>query len=93
MLSGGNFGTDDDRSKVRALEEDIRQAVESAGVGEFDGDEFGGGKVVLFMYGADADKLFAVVEPILRRDSSYSGHAVLRYGEPGESTRRREVDF
>ncbi|WP_406159019.1 hypothetical protein [Streptomyces canus] len=33
-------------------------AVEEAGVGEVDGNEFGGGEVVLYAYGPDAQALF-----------------------------------
>jgi hypothetical protein len=42
----------------------MQQAIEEAAAGEFDGDEFGDGKCVLFMYGPDADRLFGVIETV-----------------------------
>jgi hypothetical protein len=51
-------------------------------VGEFDGEESGEGRCVLFMYGPDADRLFAVVEPILKAAPlPREGFAIKRYGD------------
>jgi hypothetical protein len=41
------------------------ETIEQADVGEFDGNEYGGGEVVPYAYGPDADTLFAVMAPIL----------------------------
>ncbi|GAA3010735.1 hypothetical protein [Actinokineospora diospyrosa] len=92
-LAGGHFGSDDERKVIRALEHDISAAIDAAGTGEYDGDEFGGGEVVLYMYGPDADALFATVEPLLRREPRFPGHAIVRYGESGTATPRRQVDL
>jgi hypothetical protein len=52
------------------------------GVGEFDGEEFGGGRCVLYMYGPDADRLFGVVEPILKATPvARGGFVIRRYGD------------
>jgi hypothetical protein len=69
---------------VRALEERVTTAVRSAGVGELDGDEFGAGEVVLYAYGPDAGRLFAVMEADLLAFSARPAHAVLRYGEASD---------
>ncbi|MER5918367.1 hypothetical protein ABT124_51215 [Streptomyces sp. NPDC001982] len=53
-------------------------AVEAAGVGEVDGNEFGGGEAVLYAYGADAEALFKVMEPILRSVLFRPAYVVLR---------------
>ncbi len=48
------------------LEDKLTAAIEEAGTGDFDGNEFGGGEVVLFMYGPNAEALFRSIEPLLR---------------------------
>ena len=62
-LSEG-FGTDVERVRVLKLEDVLRAAVESQGLGELDGDEFGHGTATLHFYGADADLLLSVIEPV-----------------------------
>jgi hypothetical protein len=56
-----------DLQPLFALEEELETAIESAGVGELDGNEvavdLSDGS--LCMYGPDAEALFAVVRPIL----------------------------
>jgi hypothetical protein len=54
------------RYDVTDLEDQLEEAIQQAEVGEYDGNEFGPGRVTLFMYGPDAEALFRVVEPILR---------------------------
>ena len=44
-LSGGAFGEPREHDSVRALQQRLTTAIESADVGEFAGNEFGGGKV------------------------------------------------
>lgn len=85
-LSGGTFGEPHERDSVRALQKRLTTAIKSAGVGEFDGNEFGGDAVVLFAYGPDASRLFAVMEPELRAFSARPAHVVLRYGEADDPT-------
>jgi hypothetical protein len=80
-LSGDSFGESQERDSVRALEKRLTTAIESAGVGELDGNEFGGGNAVLYAYGPDASRLFAVMEADLRAFSARPAHAVLRYGD------------
>jgi len=76
------FGSTKERETVRALEQQLETAIEDAGAGEFDGDEFGGGECVLYMYGPEADRIFAVIEPVLKSSPLTSGgYAIKRYGE------------
>ena len=83
-LSEG-FGTDVERAGVLKLEDVLRAAVESRKVGDFDGDEFGHGTATLYFYGADADLLLSVIEPVLTEAKLLAGAKVVkRYGEPGE---------
>ncbi len=72
-----------------AVESDLEAAIAEAGVGEFDGNEFGEGEYVYYMYGSDADRLFASVERLLRsHDLAKKGVAEVRYGGPGAKARK-----
>jgi hypothetical protein len=73
-------------------EDPLIKAIDAAGVGEFDGNEIGPDDAVLYMYGPDADRLWEVVEPVLRSASLGPGsYAVTRYGEPGASETRVDL--
>lgn len=77
-------GAGDDWS-VDVVEDQLIEAIEEAGVGEFDGNLLGPGEVELYAYGPDADALFDVMEPILRGIGLEEGsHAVKRYGAVGD---------
>ncbi len=67
------------------LEEQLVAAIAEAGVGEFDGNEIAVdlSDGSLYMYGSDADALFAVVQPLLVRAGLFRNvRATLRYGPP-----------
>jgi hypothetical protein len=84
VLSGEGFGTPADRDRVYELEDDLIAAVEAAGVGEYDGNEFGEGEAALYAYGPDADALFAVMEPVITAFGPGAGSfAIKRYGDAG----------
>jgi hypothetical protein len=83
-----------DLSRLFALEEQLEQAIAAAGVGEFDGNEVAtdGSDGTLYMYGPDADALFAAVRPILEASDFMNGARVkLRYGPPADGVREVEV--
>jgi hypothetical protein len=85
-LTGGPLGSPEEGDAAAALGDELESAVEAASAGEFDGDEFGDHKCVLFMYGPDADRLFAAIEPILKDTPlAAGGHAIKRYGEAADS--------
>ncbi|MFJ8745836.1 hypothetical protein ACIRL2_41570 [Embleya sp. NPDC127516] len=86
MLAEGGFVTQHQRDAVRRVEALLIEAIGQAGVGEFDGQEFGGGEVVLYAYGPDADALFAAMAPALRALPFRSAHVVLRYGSASDPT-------
>jgi hypothetical protein len=91
-LTGGTFGSAAERQSIARLERDLEAAIDQAEAGELDGDEFGEGECVLFMYGPDADRLFGSVEPLLRRDSlGARGYAIKRYGEAADPEAREEI--
>ena len=80
-LSDGKFGSAEEVGQLMDLERRLAVAIEGAGAGELDGNDVGGGEFVVYAYGADADRLFSVMEPLLRESAlARSGFVVKRYG-------------
>jgi hypothetical protein len=91
-LSDAKWGTKADFDHFTAVEDELQAAIAKAKCGEYDGNEIGQGEFVFFMYGPDADRLFSIVGPILRRDERVrAGFAILRYGPPDAKSRRIEL--
>ncbi len=81
-------------SELYRLEDRLEDALISTGEGECDGHELDreGGDATLFLYGPDADKLFARVRPILQSAPCVRGAVVrLRYGPPENGVREERV--
>jgi hypothetical protein len=88
-LSNGDMGTEQERDVIFLLEDRLSAAIERAGVGEFDGNEFGAGECVLYMYGPDADRLYDTIVPHLQMAAAArGGYAIKRYGEASDPTAR-----
>jgi hypothetical protein len=85
-LTGEDYGTEEEREAVFALENRIAGLVDAAGVGELDGNEFGGGEAVVYCYGPDADALFAAIEDQVRAFPARPASVTLRYGEAADPT-------
>jgi hypothetical protein len=86
-LSDEGVGSFEEREALGALQEQMAEAIDNATAGEFDGDEFGAGECVLYMYGPEADRLFSVIEPLLKNCPLASGgYAIKRYGEVDDLT-------
>ncbi|MET7395934.1 hypothetical protein ABZS66_20805 [Dactylosporangium sp. NPDC005572] len=83
-------GTESERAAVYALQERLAAALD--GVGEFGGNEFGGGEVALFLYGPDADRVYAAVSGLLRELPYRPARVRLRYGDPYDEV-YREADL
>lgn len=82
-------GTEEEIQRLMGLESELESAIVEAGAGEFDGNEVGEGEYVYYMYGSDADRLFASVESLLRgHDPAKKGVAEVRYGGPGAEARK-----
>lgn len=82
-----------DLDPMFALEARLEQAISDAGAGEFDGNEIAtdGSDGSFYMYGPDADRLFAAVRPVLESAGFMQGARVkLRYGKV-QSGAREEV--
>lgn len=79
-LTGDGYGDPSERAAVLKAQAILAEAVERAGVGEFDGNEFGAGEAVPYAYGPDADALFDVMAPMLRSLPFRPARVLLRYG-------------
>jgi hypothetical protein len=91
-LSDGGFGTPAERQQLMSLEPRLESAITAAAAGVFDGDEFGGGECVWYMYGPDADALFNAAETIIREAATRpGGFVVKRRGAPGDPEAREET--
>jgi hypothetical protein len=85
-LSDAGFGTPAERQELMSFEPRLEEAIKTAGVGVFDGNEFGGGECVWYMYGPDADALYRAVAPFIREAATREGSFVVkRRGAPGEA--------
>jgi len=80
-----------DLSRVFSLEERLEKVIAAAGVGEFDGNEVAtdGSDGTLYMYGPDADALFAAVRPVLEATDFRGGGRVGPGGGVGPPCRPR----
>jgi hypothetical protein len=93
-LSDDGFGAPAERDRVGALKGTLIAAIEAADAGELDGTEFGGGRVKIYTYGPDADRLFAAMEPHLRAFPNRPATAVVRAGEADDPAAvERHVDL
>ena len=90
-LSNRQMGTRAERDALERLGERLEAAVVEAGVGEFDGDELGGGECTLFFCGPDEDAILAVLRPLLLREPCARGAWFVRLvrGADGEHERVR----
>jgi hypothetical protein len=75
------------------IEDPIIDAIARSGSGRFDGNQIGPDGAVLYLYGPDADTLWATIDPAVRRDALGSGSFVVtRYGAPGAAQVRIELN-
>jgi len=86
-LSDDQYGSPSEREAIFDAGRAMATAVEEAGLGEVDGNEFGGGEAVVYAYGPDAEALFEVMEPTLRGLPFRPAHVVLRQGIDEVETR------
>jgi hypothetical protein len=89
-LSNRQMGWNDERQEIGAFADELEAAVLAAGVGEFDGDEVGGGEALLFFCGPDLDALIAVLRPLLHRSRLARGACFVRLVEGPDGEMRRE---
>ncbi len=87
------YGTTD-LSALFELEARLGDVLAEHSVGELDGNEVAvdGSDGTLFMYGPDADALFAAVRPTLEAAAFMKGaRVILRYGPPADNVKELEL--
>jgi hypothetical protein len=83
-----------DLDRIMEVEDQLAKAVEGTSVGQFDGNEIAvdGRDNLFYMYGPDADKVYAAIEPVLLSSEMLSeGRVLLRYGPPGLDTKHKTI--
>jgi hypothetical protein len=77
---------------LSTIEDRLVDVLDSQSLGEFDGNEFHPTETVLFMYGADAERLFKGIEPTLRDyPLCRNARVVIRRGGPGALERELRI--
>jgi len=89
-LSNRQMGTNDERAEIAMLADNLEQAVLDAGIGEYDGDEYGGGECILFFCGPDEMELIGFLRPLLQRTRFARGAQFVRLVEQANGEMRRE---
>ena len=73
---------------LATIEDRIVAALEGKTLGEFDGNEIGSGGTTLYLYGPDAEQLFALIEPLLAAyPLCQNARVTIRKGGPGAPQR------
>ena len=83
-LSDDEMGSSEERQAISLLRDNLIRAVQERDAGEFDTLEYGDGFGTLTFKGTSADRLTAVVLPVVQAYSLQPGsYLVKRYGEEG----------
>ena len=84
--------SDDVFGGLTGLEKELVHVVAAHHEGEYDGNEIGAGELTLYLYGADAERLYVAIMAVLQRHRLTRGAAVtLRFGPPGSPSRQLRV--
>lgn len=89
-LSNRLMGTAQERIAIEQFADQLEAAITEAGVGEYDGDELGGGECILFFCGPDLDRLLAVLLPLLKRSPLCRGAHLVRMVDDADGTPQRQ---
>ena len=92
-LSNQSMGTKTERERLEALAAELERATHEARVGDYEGDEFGGGECVLFFSGDDPARLTDVLRGRLKK-SPIGRDAKIARSVPGDdgAERRQAID-
>ena len=92
-LSNQSMGTKTERERLEALAVELERATQEARVGDYEGDEFGGGECVLFFSGDDRSRLIDVLRARLKQ-SPIGRDAKIARSAPGDdgAQHRQAID-
>ncbi len=88
-LSNRQMGTATERLELEEFADQLEAAVTEAGVGEYDGDEVGGGECTLFFCGKDVDALQRTLHPLLKKSPLCRGGHLVRMVEDADGELQR----
>lgn len=83
--SGEQFGSHEEQDNLFSTEKALQTAIENIDAkyrAEYDGHDLGEGTFVLYMYSYDADRLFSIIELILKKSKLNHLTVTLQYGPP-----------
>lgn len=81
-----------DQNDLTTLEDQIIQSLQGTSLGAFDGNEIGPSGCTLYLYGPDAEALYAKIEPVLRSHPlCQSARVTIRQGGPGALQRETRI--
>ena len=89
-LSNRQMGTNEERIAIALLADELAAGVEEAGVGEYDGDEYGGGECILFFCGPNEVNLLGFLRTQLQHSSYARGAHFERLVEAQDGEMKRE---
>jgi hypothetical protein len=79
---------------LATLEDRLVKVVAHSESGEYDGNEFGEGETILYLYGPNAETLFSAIEGTLRGyPLCQNARVVIRQGPPGSPEREVIIGF
>ena len=93
-LSNKQMGTHQERQEIEQFAEQLEATITGAGVGEYDGEEIGGGECTLFFCGPDIEKLLTVLRPLLKRSPLCRGGHLVRMvatADGGTASQRQAI--
>ena len=92
----GDSGTEDELDRLFNLECELAFEVKAADAGGYDGNEIGGGRFTIYLYGKDADRLADLTVQVLRRwQVPADSYLIKRYGDllTDPSPREERIDL
>lgn len=92
----GDSGTQDELDTLFDLECELAFEAKATDAGSYDGNEIGGGRFTIFLYGKDADRLAGLTVDILRRwEIPADSYLIKRYGDllVDPSPREERIDL
>ena len=92
----GDSGTEDELDRLFNLECELAFEVNAADAGGYDGNEIGGGRFTIYLYGKDADRLAGLTVDVLRRwEIPADSYLIKRYGDllADPSPREERIDL
>jgi hypothetical protein len=90
-LDNKTFGSRTERQRIHRFADKLDAVLAASTVGAYDGDEFGEGECILFMYGPDPELIYRTIEPVLRSSPLLQGAQVELFAPGAETATRTET--